>query len=203
MSARSQAAFDPRAILASLERSHTEYVLIGGLARVLRGTGELTTGVDICPAVSGANVDRLRRAVIALEAQRLDASELGLSTQALKQQPVIALNTSYGDLNLVAAPAGVPRGYTDLYRAASIEPLGHGLRPVVASAGDLAAMADALHRQKDVEHLPELQRIMELELDRQHTIIPATTRRATAITTPSIGPIRHDPIQRHGPRLTP
>ena len=85
MSTREDSGFDPRAILASLERSHTEYVLIGGLARVLRGTGELTTGVDVCPAVTGANVDRLRRAVIALEAQRTDGGELRVSTRTLKQ----------------------------------------------------------------------------------------------------------------------
>ena len=202
MSTRADSGFDPRAILASLERCHTEYVLIGGLARVLRGTGELTIGVDICPAVTGANVDRLRRAVIGLEAQRADGSELGLSTQTLKHDALIALKTGYGDLTLVATPAGVPRGSPDLYRAATIEPLGHGLRPCVASAADLAAMADALRRDQDVERLPELQRIMELELDRQHTI-PATARSATAITTPQVGPIRADPLRRRGPRLTP
>ena len=97
MSTRADSGFDPRAILASLERCHTEYVLIGGLARVLRGTGELTIGVDICPAVTGANVDRLRRAVIGLEAQRADGSELGLSTQTLKHDALIALKTGYGD----------------------------------------------------------------------------------------------------------
>ena len=202
MSTREDSGFDPRAILASLERSHTEYVLIGGLARVLRGTGELTTGVDVCPAVTGANVDRLRRAVIALEAQRTDGGELRVSTQTLKHEAIIGLQTSYGDVNLVATPAGVARGYPDLYRAATIEPLGHGLRPCVASAGDLAAMADALHRDQDLEHLPELQRIMELELDRLYTI-PATARGATAITTPQIGPIRADSLRRRGPRLTP
>jgi hypothetical protein len=200
MSTQAESGFDPRAILAALERSHTEYVLIGGLARVLRGTGEITTGVDICPSVTGANVDRLRHAVIALEAQRADGTDLRLSTQALKQEAIIGLQTSYGQLNLVARPAGVARGYTDLYRAATIEPLGHGLRPCVASAGDLAAMADALHREDDLARLPELHRIMELELDRQHTIIPATTRPATA--TPSVGPIQRDPIARRGPRLT-
>lgn len=201
MSTRPDSAFDPRAILAALERSRTDYVLIGGLARVLRGTGEITTGVDLCPSVTGGNVDRLRAAIIGLEARRADGSDVRLSVQALKREPIIELQTSYGELNVVASPTGVPRGYTDLYRAASIESLGHGLRPRVASAADLAAMADALHRDQDVERLPELQRIMELELDRQHTIIPASAKRATV--TPSVGPIRRDPLGRRGPRLTP
>jgi hypothetical protein len=32
--------FDPRGLLAALEREYVAYVLIGGLARVLRGTEE-------------------------------------------------------------------------------------------------------------------------------------------------------------------
>jgi hypothetical protein len=63
-------------------------------------------------------------------------------------------------------------------------------------------MADALHRDQDLKHLPELQRIMELELDRQYTI-PATARGPTASTTPQIGPIRADSLRRRGPRLHP
>jgi hypothetical protein len=197
----SDAEFDPRAILASLERSSTDYVLIGGLARVLRGTGEITTGVDICPSLTGANVDRLRSAVVGLGAERAEGRKLSLSLRALKREPIIELRTSYGRLHVVASPAGVPRGYADLYRAASIEPLGHGLRPCVASAGDLAAMADALRRDRDLERLPELQRIMELELDRQHTIIPTTARR-TAVA-PTVDAVRREPVARRGRRLTP
>ena len=49
MSPARQPAFDPRAILASLERNGASYIIIGGLARVLRGAEEMTTGVDICP----------------------------------------------------------------------------------------------------------------------------------------------------------
>lgn len=40
-------SFDPRGVLTALEREYVAYVLIGGLARVLRGTDETTGGVDV------------------------------------------------------------------------------------------------------------------------------------------------------------
>ena len=43
--------FDPRGLLAALHRNDVSYVLIGGLARVIRGTDEVTSGVDVCPAL--------------------------------------------------------------------------------------------------------------------------------------------------------
>ena len=75
---RRRTAFDPRAILAALERNYVDYVLIGGLARVLRGTDEITNGVDICPSFLGENIVRLERAVAELEAAS-DASPEALA----------------------------------------------------------------------------------------------------------------------------
>ena len=44
--------FDPYGILEALERHRVKYVLIGGFARVLQGTEELTRGVDVVPSGS-------------------------------------------------------------------------------------------------------------------------------------------------------
>jgi len=55
------------------------------------------------------------------------------------------------------------RGYNDLRRAATREPIGKGLRPSVASIGDLARMAAALGREQDVEPLRQLRYLRELE----------------------------------------
>ena len=59
-------------------------------------------------------------------------------------------------------PAGT-RGYEDLRRAAIRQPIGHGLRPAVASKGDLARMLSALGRDEDIEKLWQLRRLIELE----------------------------------------
>jgi len=41
------ARFDPYALLEALERHRVGYVVIGGFARVVQGSGELTRGLDI------------------------------------------------------------------------------------------------------------------------------------------------------------
>ena len=51
--------FDPYAILAALERHRVSYVLIGGFARVLQGTEELTHGLDFAPSLRAENLRRL------------------------------------------------------------------------------------------------------------------------------------------------
>ena len=83
----------------------------------------------------------------------------------LARQPVLELRTDAGELKIVPEPAGT-RGYDDLRRAASREPLGHGVRPSVASLGDHARMLAALDREQDLEPLQTLRRLIELELER-------------------------------------
>jgi hypothetical protein len=75
---------------------------------------------------------------------------------------VLELETDGGELKLVAEPAGT-RGYDDLRRRANREPLGHGLRPSVASVDDHARMLAALDRPQDREPLLTIQRMIELE----------------------------------------
>jgi hypothetical protein len=149
-------SFNPRGVLAALEREYVAYVLIGGLARVLRGTDETTDGVDVCPSLRDENLQRLGRALttFGVEDPALDA----------ERQPVLAFNTSAGAVNVVPQPVGTRKGYEDLRRAATREHIGHGLRPTVASVADLARMAAALGRDQDLRRLPELRRILELEV---------------------------------------
>ncbi len=65
-------------------------------------------------------------------------------------------------LALEEQPAGT-RGYDDLRRRAVREPLGHGLRPSVASVDDHARMLAALDRDQDREPLFTIRRLIELE----------------------------------------
>ncbi len=155
---------DPRGVLAALERHHVSYVLIGGLARVLRGTDEVTDGVDVCPSVRPGDLGALAGALDELGARRIDRKRLTLDENALVGEPVTRLRTSMGVLQLVPEPAGTRRGYPDLRRGSTVEHIGHGLRPRVASVADLARMSAALGRERDLDRSRELRRIMELEL---------------------------------------
>lgn len=165
-----QDMFDPRGLLAALDRNYVSYVLIGGLARVIRGTDEITNGVDICPSLQPDNLERLGLALEELKTRRTDKKRLSLDEETLAREPVIRLRTASGELQLVPEPAGTRRGYEDLRRAATSEHIGEGLRPNVASVGDLARMAAALGREHDLVLSRELRRIMEVELSLQRRL---------------------------------
>jgi hypothetical protein len=144
--------FDPLGLLATLERQRVAYVVIGGLARVIQGTDEVTRGVDIVPST---RPDNLRKLSAALD-------ELGAGNVEVSTAEPVSVRTSRGELRVVPLPTGT-RGYDDLRRAATREPLGQGLRPAVASKGDLARMLSALGRDEDAEKLRQLRRLIELE----------------------------------------
>ena len=154
-------AFDPRSILAALQGGEVQCVLIGGLARVARGADELTDSVDICPSLQPANLSRLDATI----AELTDGGSDPIGEAGLRAEPVIVVATNFGTLKLIATPAGIARGYDALRGDATTEHLGEGLRPEIASTGDLIAMSAALRRPEDVARLPMLRRILELEAE--------------------------------------
>jgi hypothetical protein len=158
--------FDPYAILEALEGRRVAYVLIGGFARVVQGTEELTRGLDLAPSLRAANVARLELALDDLEAVRFDGEPRALDLATIRNEPVIELRGRGGELKIVPEPAGTRGGYDDLRRAASREPLGRGLRPAVASIGDLARMAAALAREQDLNPLRQLRILADLDRTR-------------------------------------
>jgi hypothetical protein len=136
------------------------YIVIGAFARVVHGTEELTRGIDVVPSTRPENLRRLEDALGELNAVRVDGRELRLDQWSL--EPVIPLRSDAGELKIVPEPMGT-RGYDDLRRAASREPLGQGVRPSVASTGDLARMLGARGRQIDLENLRMLRRLIALD----------------------------------------
>ena len=150
--------FDPIGIFKALDRARMTYIVIGGLARVLQGTDEVTDGVDIVPALRDENLRRLDLALGELKAQRRD----GKKDLAVANLDALELETNLGELKIVPEPAGT-RGFDDLRRAASREYLGSGVRVAVASVGDLARMTAALGRERDEPALRMLHRVAEIE----------------------------------------
>jgi hypothetical protein len=154
--------FDPYAILTAIERQRVTYVLIGGFARVIQGTEELTHGLDLTPSAREENRRWLAIAVDELDARLPNGARPELDRD-LARGPVLELRTRAGELKIVPEPAGTRGGYDDLRRAATREPIGKGLRPSVASIGDLARMLAALGREQDVPPLQQLRYLRELE----------------------------------------
>ncbi len=182
------AGFDPLSTLGALQRAGATAVLIGGLARVVRGADEVTTGVDICPSPLASTMIRLDAALTDLEAVRRDGRTLIVNEHDLRATPMLELSTRFGELKIVMAPAGAPRGYEALRVGATTEHLGHGLRPEVASVGDLIAMAAALGRPQDLERWPMLRRILELEADTAGLVPADLAVQQSVRSAPALGP---------------
>lgn len=162
--------FDPRALMAGLHRNRVVYVLIGGLARVIRGTDEITNGVDICPSLRPDNLERLGEAFEDLEVRRVDRRRLVVDEETLRSERVLRLRTAFGELKVVAEPAGTRRGFNDLRRSATVEHVGEGLRLRVASVPDLARMSAALAHELAQQQGWDAERLAELEIERSREL---------------------------------
>ena len=53
--------FDPYAVLKALDGRYVAYIVIGGFARVIHGTDELTRGLDIVPSTRAREHSPARR----------------------------------------------------------------------------------------------------------------------------------------------
>lgn len=156
------ADFDPRGLLAALDRHRVAYIVVGAFARVVQGADEITRGIDVVPSSREDNLRRLDAALAELGARRSDGSEPALAS-ADEREAVVELTTDRGELKIIPEPIGTS-GYEDLRRAASREHIGQGLRPAVASLGDLSRMLASLGREDDMPKLLDLRRLAELEI---------------------------------------
>jgi hypothetical protein len=147
--------FDPLAMLAALERNRVSYVIIGAFAGVIQGTDEITRGLDITPSPRPENLTRLAAALADLEPTAAP------TPSDLATTPITRVDTPRGPLQIILQPAGT-RGYDDLRRGASREPLGHGLRPQVAGVPDLIRSLEALDPTAHHNRIERLQRVAEL-----------------------------------------
>jgi len=104
-----------------------------------------------------------------MNASELEGRSLDLADVVSGEGRVIHLMTDFGEMKVVPTPEGT-RGYDDLRRGASREPLGRGVRPAVASIGDLARMASAYDRERYLPQVMQLRRLTALERGRSRGI---------------------------------
>jgi hypothetical protein len=155
---RGSAVFDPYELLGALQGRDVSFVVIGAFARVIRGTRELTDGIDIAPSMREANLTRLEAALEDLDARRADGAPLDVRELG---EPVVELETRAGELKIVPEPAGT-RGYDDLRRAALTVEIA-GTKVTVAALADVVRSKQAAARPKDLLALPVLRRLLEEE----------------------------------------
>jgi hypothetical protein len=94
---------NPALIVQELNRAGVDYVVIGGVAATLYGCPEQTYDLDILYAATPENRAKLLHALRVIEAQW----DRPLSDEILQRQPVFALNTKHGDLDIFTAIPGL------------------------------------------------------------------------------------------------
>ena len=157
----SPARFDPYVILRELQETRVYFVVVGALARVIQGSDEVTRGLDLTPSMSPQNLEKLQQALENLNARRPDGKPLDVRGLDPEREPVVVLESDTGEIKIVPQPTGT-RGQEDLRHRARRESLGDGLRPDVASAGDLVRMLEA-HGTADPITMETMRRVVELD----------------------------------------
>lgn len=146
-----------------LQAEGVRFVVIGGLAMIAHGSARLTFDMDISFSRSRENIDRLAKALAPLKPRpRGFPEELPFLWDAisLRSMTTSTLRTLAGDLDLLAEPEGID-GFEGLYeRAVELEILGRKVK--VASLDDLAAMKKAAGREKDFDHLRDIEALKRL-----------------------------------------
>lgn len=150
--------FDPGAIVAVLNQHEVRFVVIGGMAAMVRDLPvPATVDIDITPARDAANLERLAAAFDELEAGLLTADQGGTwfprrPTNNWAQYDTLHLMTKFGPLDLVFAPDGAAGGYDDLEAAADGQHVA-GNEALVITVATWERLKEASGRAKDLEHL--------------------------------------------------
>jgi hypothetical protein len=141
---------DLRSLLGPLVAHGVNFVLIGGMAGIARGSSYPSYDLDVAYARDKANVKRLVSALaeigVRLRGAPADLPFL-LDEQTIENGANFTFVTPYGDLDVLADVAGV-RSYDEL-AAGSEEKEIFGLPVRVASLDHLIAMKRAANRPKD------------------------------------------------------
>lgn len=149
------ATFDPLPPLRSFLDQGVRFVLIGGLATVLRGGAVITHDVDICYDREWDNLELLAVALVEMEARLRGAPEglpFILDAQTLRNGDSFTFTTTHGSVDVLGTPSGT-RGYRDLVTTAEELEVADGTTVAVASLEDLIRMKQAANRPKDRAHL--------------------------------------------------
>ena len=159
----SQREFAPGAILDALARHEVDFVLIGGIAAIVRGSARPSFDVDIAYARDGPNLERLAAALRELRARLRGAPPdvpFLLDADTLERGSHFTFETRFGSLDLLHDPDGAPP-YAELVRGAGPPEEIDGHRVRVASIDHLIAMKEASRRAKDTVVATELRVISD------------------------------------------
>src|ERR1035437_1601749 len=145
------------AVLRTLADHRVEFIVVGGVAAVLRGVPINTFDLDVVHSTELANVDRLLAAFTELDAFYRFQPELRMRPDAshLRSPGHQLLITRFGPLDLLGA-IGKGRSYADLLRDFTEYDLDDGVRVRVLGLEAQIAVKEEIGGRSE-EHTSELQ----------------------------------------------
>jgi hypothetical protein len=150
------------ALLRTLAESQSDFIVVGGLAAVLRGAPVQTYHVDIVHARNDGNVERLLNVLGSLDAIFRIQPQRPLRPNAshLAGSGHLNLITREGPLDLLAT-IGNGLGFEDLLPESSEMNIGGGMKVRVLSLDAIIRLKEQLSGEKDIASLPVLRRTLE------------------------------------------
>jgi hypothetical protein len=162
--------FRARRLLRVLVEHDVDFVVVGGIAGIARGSAYMTEDLDIAYARDPENLQRLAATLRELGARLRGAPTdvpFILDAKTLAAGAHFTFDTDRGPLDLLDRPDGSPP-YDELRRRAGPPQTVDGLPVLVASLDDLIAMKEATGRPRDKVVASEL-RLLADELNRRGT----------------------------------
>jgi predicted nucleotidyltransferase len=148
---------DLRELFRVLADHEVDYLVIGGVAAQVHGRRRTTKDLDVTPLPDPENFERLRAALVALDAHPV---ELGPSAptptaEQLSIAPVVPpLSTRHGELHILNEVPGA-RAFTEM-RARALKTDLDGVAVQIVSVDDLVRMKQTTGRPSDIEDIEAL-----------------------------------------------
>lgn len=157
-------------LLATLDRHHVDFLLVGGVAAIAHGATRPTMDLDCLARRSRQNLERLAAAMRELNARLRvaglsdeEAAELPakLDSDTLARLEISTWRTDAGDFDVLTdlpARDGRRLRYDELIGRAAVQEV-HGVAVPVAALEDVIASKEWADRPKDRAALPELREL--------------------------------------------
>lgn len=155
---------DIRELFRALAEHGVDYLIIGGVAAQVHGRRRTTKDLDVTPAPTPENFERLAAALGALEAHpvELGPSAPSPTAEQLRLAAIVPpLSTEHGELHILNEVAGASAYEGMRARALTID-IG-GIAVQIVSVDDLIRMKQASGRPGDIEDIEALATIARRE----------------------------------------
>ena len=158
------AEFDAKSMLRALLDHRVDFVVIGGLAGMARGSSYPSYDLDVAYAREEQNLERLAEALRELRATLRGVPAdvpFQLDARTLKAGANFTFDTPYGSLDILSDASGAP-SYAKLKEHAGAPQEIDGEPVLVASLDHLIAMKEAAGRTKDKLMATEYRKLSDL-----------------------------------------